>query len=98
MVSQASNVRRLYDDENARLGRNPWGIGEYLQGFIADVGALSKLIMARNGFRDADNVDDRIAHELADCLWSIIVLANELDVDLETAFEKTMTQLEARLI
>jgi NTP pyrophosphatase (non-canonical NTP hydrolase) len=38
-----------------------------------------------------------VAHELSDCLWSIIVLAEKYDIDLEAAFIKTMNELDNRL-
>lgn len=38
-----------------------------------------------------------LAHELADCLWSVFVLAHMLDVGLEAAFARTMDDLEAFL-
>jgi NTP pyrophosphatase (non-canonical NTP hydrolase) len=31
--------------------------------------------------------------ELADCLWSVMVLADAYDVDLESAFVRTMGEL-----
>jgi NTP pyrophosphatase (non-canonical NTP hydrolase) len=37
-----------------------------------------------------------LAHELADCLWSIIVIADEAGVDLEKAFFETMKEIELR--
>lgn len=34
-----------------------------------------KLRMAKNGLCSMYNVDTKLAHELSDCLWSILVLA-----------------------
>jgi NTP pyrophosphatase (non-canonical NTP hydrolase) len=39
----------------------------------------------------------RVNHELADCLWSVLVLARKLDVDIERAFWTTMLELDNRL-
>lgn len=38
-----------------------------------------------------------MAHELADCLWSVMVLADAYDVDLEDAFLRTMRDLNEHL-
>jgi len=35
-----------------------------------------------------------LAHELADCLWSVMTLARLYDVDLEASFLATMDELE----
>ena len=70
-----------------------------MSGFVGDVGDLSKLIMAKRGLRGGigDDIDEKLAHELADCLWSVCVLADKYDVDLEAAFTKTMDELDERL-
>ena len=56
-----------------------------------------KLVVAKEGMREVENVDDALAHELADCLWSVIVLANKYNVDLEQSFVRTMDELEERI-
>ena len=66
-------------------------------GFVGDVGDLVKLVMAANGVRDIPKVEEKLTHELADCLWSVIVLAQAHEVDLEAAFLETMNELEMHL-
>jgi len=56
-----------------------------------------KLIMAKEGFRQGENVDAKLAHELSDCLWSVLVLARHYGIDLETEFIRTMNDLESKL-
>jgi NTP pyrophosphatase (non-canonical NTP hydrolase) len=56
-----------------------------------------KLISAKNGYRNYENLDEKLAHELSDCLWSILVLADDLGVDLEKSFLETMNKIESRL-
>ena len=66
-------------------------------GFLGDVGDLAKLVQGKAGIRERDDLDLALAHELADCLWSIFTLADCYDVDLESAFVATMTQLSEHL-
>jgi NTP pyrophosphatase (non-canonical NTP hydrolase) len=94
LVERALSVQSAYRIRNERDGHGRWTAAEYMQGLVGDIGALAKLIMARNGYRAIDDVDTRIGHELADCLWSLIVIAHELGVDLESAFLGTMDQLD----
>lgn len=82
--------------EQARSGR-AWTREEVMQGFVGDVGDLVKLVMAKQGLRPIADVDAKLAHELADCLWSILVLARSYNVDLEAAFLRTMQELEIRI-
>jgi NTP pyrophosphatase (non-canonical NTP hydrolase) len=97
LTTRALQVRQRYAEaEQTRHGR-PWTREELMQGFVGDVGDLMKLVMAKSGVRPADEVDRKLAHELADCLWSVLVLAKAYDVDLEKEFLATMTELEAKL-
>ena len=68
-----------------------------MAGFVGDVGDLSKIIMAKHGLRDMEEVDKKLAHELSDCLWSVIVLAYKYKIDLPNEFLKTMDELEIRI-
>ncbi|MEY3775684.1 MAG: hypothetical protein RLZZ129_2464 [Verrucomicrobiota bacterium] len=97
LSARALRVRQLYDAQAVRRGGRPWTAAEFAQGFAGDVGDLMKLTMARQGLRPAENLEARLAHELADCLWSVLVLAEAHDVDLEKAFLKTMDELEQRI-
>ena len=79
--------------EQRRTGRT-WTREEIMQGFVGDVGDLMKLVMAKAGARRIDDVDRKLAHELSDCLWSVLVLARSYDLDLEKEFLRTMDELE----
>lgn len=94
LIQRAKAVRHLYTEyETKNYGRN-WSRQEIALGFFGDVGDLAKLILAKEGVRNIENMDEKLAHELADCLWSVIILADLYDVDLESAFVQTMNQLE----
>ena len=62
-------------------------------GLVGDVGDLAKLVQAREGVRAVEDAQARLEHELADVLWSVIVIAARCDVDLEAAFVATMDEL-----
>jgi NTP pyrophosphatase (non-canonical NTP hydrolase) len=97
MVTRARDVRRKYAAmETSRYGRE-WSREELMLGFLGDVGDLAKLVQGKEGVRPRDDLDEAFAHELADCLWSVLVLADAYDVDLETAFSRTMDQLDDHL-
>lgn len=41
-------------------------------GFLGDVGDLAKLVQGKAGVRPRPDLDEALAHELADCLWSVL--------------------------
>ena len=97
LTERAMQLRqRFAEAEQAGHGR-AWTREELMQGFVVDVGDLMKLVMAKAGTRSVVDVNRRLAHELSDCLWSVLVLAKLYEVDLEKEFLATMTELEAKL-
>ena len=97
IIDRAMTIRHLYEKKERQLYGSPWTSEEVALGFVGDVGDLAKLIVAENGKRNIPDSKAKLEHELADCLWSVIVLAHQHGVDLETAFTKTMNELETRL-
>ena len=55
-----------------------------------DVGDLALIAQAKEGIREAEQVEEALTHELADCLWSLISLADRYEIELESAFLRTM--------
>lgn len=94
---RALEIRAQYDQlEQQKAGRS-WNNEEIVLGFVGDVGDLAKLVQAKEGIREIADVDEKLAHELADCLWCVLVLANKYQINLEQAFGKTMDQLALRI-
>src|SRR6201991_4403209 len=96
LLKRAVEVRKKYDDLNAKRGLT-WNEQNLMSGFVGDVGDLSKIIMAKHGLRGMDDVDARLAHELSDCLWSVLVLADKYGIDLGKEFMKTMNELDGQI-
>ena len=97
LVKRAMDIRQRYAKlEQTKYGRT-WTREEIALGFVGDVGDLAKLVMAHSGVRDIPDAEAKLAHELADCLWSILVLARLHNVELEREFLQTMDELEKHI-
>lgn len=97
LQQRAITIRTQYAAvERQRYGRS-WSKEEIMLGFVGDVGDLAKLVMAQAGVRTIPDAEAKLAHELADCLWAVLVLADHYQVDLEQAFLHTMIEIEESL-
>jgi len=96
LQKRALEISDKYDELNQKYGgaHNQQAL---MAGFVGDVGDLSKIVMAKHGLRAMDNVDEKLAHELSDCLWSILVLASKYNINLPEEFMKTMTIVSKRI-
>ncbi|MER5852831.1 hypothetical protein ABT126_39120 [Streptomyces sp. NPDC002012] len=90
---RALRIHDLYDELNLRERGRTWTREEFMLGFVGDVGDLAKIVMAQEGARDMPGGRAALEHELADCLWSVLILAHRYDVDLNAAFLRTMDGL-----
>lgn len=97
LLNRAIEIRNEYDELNLTQRNVKWNEQQLMAGFVGDVGDLSKIIMAKHGLREMEDIDRKLAHELSDCLWSILVLASKYKIDLATEFMKTMDQLDSRI-
>jgi NTP pyrophosphatase (non-canonical NTP hydrolase) len=97
LSDRAQQIRELFAARELARGGRSWTREELMQGFVGDVGDLMKLVMAKAGARPVAGVDRKLAHELSDCLWSVLVLARAYGVDLEKEFLGTMNELEEKM-
>ena len=97
MQERARAVRTRYAEVEAATYGRSWTTEEVMLGFLGDVGDLAKLVQGKAGVRPRPDLDEALAHELADCLWSVLTLADAYNVDLEGSFTATMDELEGIL-
>ena len=98
IIDRALNIRTLYEQKEEQLYGTSWTSEEITLGFVGDVGDLAKLVIAENGKRAFENSREKLEHELADCLWSVIVLAHLHEIDLEKSFMATMDELQRPIL
>ena len=93
LESAALRLNDLYEQLGAKRHGRAWTTQELALGFVGDVGDLAKLIQAHAGVRAIEGCKEKLGHELSDCLWSILVLANKCGVDLEAEFVKNIREI-----
>lgn len=93
MTEQARAVRVRYAEFEVRRYGRQWTTEEIMLGLLGDVGDLAKLVQGKAGVRPIDDLDAKLGHELADCLWAVMTLADCYSIDLEATFGSTMTDL-----
>ncbi|MFE5844312.1 MazG nucleotide pyrophosphohydrolase domain-containing protein [Streptomyces niveus] len=93
LQAHALRIHDLYDKLNLHARGRVWTREEFMLGFVGDVGDLAKLVMEQEGARPGGG-REALEHELADCLWSVLILAHRYGVDLDRAFRRTMDDLD----
>lgn len=97
LSKRAIEIKERYHELEMKKYGKKWTNSQIMEGFVVDVGELTETVMAKEGIRDGDNIDEKLAHELSDCLYSVLVLAKKYGVDIEKEFSKTMDDLDKRI-
>lgn len=95
--ARAKEIRAKYLEFEKKKFNQEWTTAQIAEGLVGDVGDLMKLVQAKQGIRDIPDVDKKLAHELSDCLWVLIILADKYGIDLEQSFCRTMDELDQRI-
>jgi NTP pyrophosphatase (non-canonical NTP hydrolase) len=98
ITHRALDLRRQYELKETDLYGSPSTSVEIAQGFAGDVNNLVKLVMAEHGQREIANSKEKLDAQLAHCLWSVVVLAQMHNVNLENSFMEAMDRLENHLL
>ncbi|GBE17181.1 hypothetical protein BMS3Abin15_01018 [bacterium BMS3Abin15] len=97
LSKRAVEIKEKYHKlEKKKFGKE-WINTQIVEGFVGDVGDLMKLAMAKEGIREIENLDEKLAHELADCLYSVLVLSEKYGINIEKSFLETMNRLDEKI-
>ena len=99
-LSELEKLGAEIDDAYIKSGQEK-GYGErtplvYLGFLMTDLGELSEYVMAKQKLRDGEDIDKKIEHELADCLWAVLMLGKHLNVDMVKAYTDMIENVKAR--
>ncbi len=98
LINRARDLRHQYEKKEIQLYGSPSTDVDIAQGFLGDVNNLVKLVNAAHGKGQIANSAEKLGPQLSHCLWSVIVLAEMHNVDLEQSFMETMDKLENHLL
>jgi NTP pyrophosphatase (non-canonical NTP hydrolase) len=98
LIHRAMDLRHQYEKKETQLYGSSSTDADIAQGFLGDVNNLAKLVQAQHGKGQIANSTEKLGSQLAHCLWSVIVLAQMHNVDLEQAFMEAMDRLENHLL
>jgi len=99
LARRAVDVReRIAQFERKNYGTE-WTTTDLVCGLMTDVGDLAAAIQRVQGRRPARDTPpmEELEHELGDCLWVLLVLAERFDIDLDAAFDSTMVSIDSWL-
>ena len=90
-------IKDAYADMNRKKGKEVFRAKDYADAFVGDVGDLMKILISYSKRPTRDGYK-KISHKLADCLWSILAITDELGIDIEKEYLINMEYLKQKFI
>ena len=90
-------MRKRYHRLELKHHGSEWTIAEDALAFLTDAGLVGRLTMSQQGrWPKGKRTPGELEHKLAECVWWLIVLADRMEIDLESALEKFLVKTEKR--
>lgn len=97
MIKEGLRIRDKYDDWAKKNNVREWGLLERTTGLVTDVGELTEYVMVHMGYRSGESNQEKLKHEICDCIWALICIADYVNVDIKNEFSNLIKELDARL-
>ena len=97
LTKKALEIKGLYKNLEKDKSYKSWTEEETYAGLVSDVGDLGRLVLAKEGFRDVLDIENKLPHELAEILWAVLLLSNSYNIDITKAFLDEMDRLKQHL-
>lgn len=97
-IARSQKIRELYHQLELKYHGSEWTIQEDALAFLTDAGLVGRLTMSETGrWPKGENAADELNHKLGESIWWLIVLADRMDINIQTAFEGFLTKTEKLL-
>ncbi len=99
MQARAVGVRQRFAAFEESTYGQAWSTEDLVMGLMTDVGDLAEVVQRIEGKRPVrpQSALADLEHEISDCLWVLLVLADRYEVDVADAFDRTMDGIVAWL-
>lgn len=98
IISRSQKIRELYHQLELEYHGSEWTVEEDALAFLTDAGLVGRLTMSQQGrWPKGDNTKQELSHKLGESVWWLIILANRMDIDINTALDDFLTKTEKLL-
>ena len=95
---RSQKIRKIYHQLELKHHGNEWTVEEDALAFLTDAGLVGRLTMAQQGRWPMEKkTAHKLEHKVGECIWWLIVLAERMEIDAESALEVFLTKTEQQL-
>lgn len=98
VVKRSLAIRKLYHELEVKQHGSEWSVQEDALAFMTDAGLVGRLTMAQQGrWPKGDKPENELSHKLGESIWWLIILADRMNLDINTALDGFLSRTEKLL-
>jgi hypothetical protein len=95
VVARSLKIRERYHELEVKHHGSEWTVEEDALAFLTDAGLVGRLTMSQQGRWPAGNeAKAELEHKLGESIWWLVVLADRMDIDIQSVLDKFLTKTE----
>ena len=79
-----------------KMPGEPWGIYQRFNDLVEETGELANAIQVKEGWKTKNRAKADLVDSVCDVLYSIFLVAEHYDIDLEKEYSKVLKEIDAR--
>jgi len=94
VIARSQRIREQYHQLEVEHHGSEWTIEEDALAFLTDAALVGRLTMSLQGRWPKENTVPELRHKLGETIWWVIILADRMELDINTALNDFLTKTE----
>jgi len=94
LKQRSTEIRVRYHELELTHHGSEWTIEEDALAFLTDAGLVGRHVMSQQGRWPKANTEEELKHKIGESIWWLTVLAERMNINIETATEEFLTYTE----
>lgn len=97
LKERSLKIRQRYHELELTHHGSEWTVEEDALAFLTDAGLVGRHVMSQQGRWPKANTEQELQHKIGESIWWLTVLAERMNIDIEKATEKFLSDTEKLL-
>lgn len=94
LKERSVKIRARYHELELAHHGSEWTVEEDALAFITDAGLVGRHVMSQQGRWPKANTEEELKHKIGESIWWLTVLAERMNINIETATDEFLTYTE----
>lgn len=97
LKERSLKIRQRYHELELLHHGSEWSVEEDALAFLTDAGLVGRQVMSQQGRWPKENTNEELRHKIGESIWWLTVLAERMDINIETVTEEFLSKTESLL-